>query len=183
MRTSIKLVLLSLVGVTGWSLGQAPPEKPAADKPASTNRPLEELIASALRHSPDLQVADAKVREAQAELRRSRLTLVQKVIDANSAVEAARAAMGPAEDSFKGVSAMKKAGATSQEEYRAAEAKFIAAKTVLAQAESTLNALTGTLPAGLGNVGGLGRRHRGACSRGRYARGRPHDRWRHRRLA
>jgi hypothetical protein len=147
MRMSTKWVLLlSAVVATSWSFGQGAAEKPAG------NRPLEDLIAAALRHSPDLQVADAKVREAQAELRRSRLTLVQKVIDASSAVEAARAAMSRADESFKEVSKIMKAGAMSQEEFRAAEAKLAAAKAQLAQTESTLNGLTGSLPAGLGSV-------------------------------
>jgi hypothetical protein len=151
MRAPIRWVFLVLVLVTGWSLGQPPPERPPADK----SRALEDLIAAALRHSPDLQVADTKVREAQAELRRTRLTTVQKVIDANSAVETARAALSRAEDGFKEYSNMKKSGALSPEEFRAQEAKFIAAKTVLAQAESALNALTGALPAGIGNVGAV----------------------------
>jgi hypothetical protein len=155
MRISIKCVVLSLVMVTGWSFGQQSAEKPATDKAASNPKPLEDLIAAALRHSPDLQVADAKVREAQAELRRTRLATLQKVIDANAAVEAARAALVPAEASFKSYSRMLQAKAASEEDVRSAEAKFIAAKTQLAQAEASLNTLTGTMPAGVGNVGAV----------------------------
>jgi hypothetical protein len=154
MLALTKWVLLLVIVVTGWSFAQPAADKPPPDKKAE-NRSLDELIAAALRHSPDLQVADAKVRTAQAELRRDRLVLVQKVIDANAALDAARAAARNAEESFREHAALFKTGAMSSADYRAAEGRFAAAKATLAQAEGTLNALTGTLPAGVKVVNGV----------------------------
>jgi hypothetical protein len=149
MRASTSGVLLVVV-VTGWSFGQQPPDKPPAEKGDAGKRPLEEMLASALRHSPDVQVAEAKVREAEAELRRTRLTLLQKIIEAHGTVEVQRAAATQAEATFRRISRMAQAGQASAEEMEKAQAILAATKAQLAQAEATLNGLTGTIPGGLG---------------------------------
>jgi hypothetical protein len=63
---------------------------PPAEAPPAKSR-LEEMLALALRSNPDVRVAAAKVSEAEAELNRARLQVVQKVVQAYQAVEAARA--------------------------------------------------------------------------------------------
>jgi hypothetical protein len=152
MRGSIRWVLLSLIFVTGWSFGQPATEKQAAEKVSSGKQSLDDLLAAALRHSPDVQVADAKVRAAQAELRRVRLTLLQKVIEANAALDANRTAVMHAEEMFRRVAMLVKTGNISAEEHQRAEAQLAAAKATLAQAETTLNALTGNLPGAAGTL-------------------------------
>jgi hypothetical protein len=152
MRGSIRWVLLSLIVVTGWSFGQPAAEKPSADKAGGGKQSLDDLLAAALRHSPDVQVADAKVRAAQAELRRVRLTLLQKVIEANAAVDANRTAVMHAEEMFRRIAMLVKTGNISAEEHQRAEAQLAAAKATLAQAETTLNALTGNLPGAAGTL-------------------------------
>jgi hypothetical protein len=147
MRALTKYVLFMLVVVTGWSFGQPPAEKPKADKrdtPAA-NRSLEEALAKALQHSPEVQVAEAKVREAEAELRRTRLALIQRVIEAHSAVDASKVKVAQAEASLVRIQALVNQGAVSSEERQAAENHLAAAKAQLAQTEASLNALTGTL--------------------------------------
>ena len=141
MRASISWVLLSVVFVTGRSFGQPATDKgvptvPPADKGLAAKRTLDEQLAAALRHSPDIQVAEAKVREAQAELRRTRLTVLQRVIDTSATVEAARVAAAHAEATFARVSHMVQAGQAPCEEVEAAEAKLAAAKAQRALAES-----------------------------------------------
>ncbi len=154
MRALTRWVVLSLIVVTGWSFGQqAAPEKPPSDK-GTPKRTLDEQLAAALRHSPDVQVADAKVREAQVELRRTRLTLIQRVIEANAAVETAHSAVTQADAAFKRVSRLAQSGAVTQDELEAAQDKLAAPRGHLAQAESTLNALTGTLPGASGALTG-----------------------------
>src|SRR5437016_6331892 len=50
--------------------------KPSQPKTQS----LEEVLARALKDNPDIRVAVTKVREAEAELHRTRLQVVQKVV-------------------------------------------------------------------------------------------------------
>jgi hypothetical protein len=154
MRALTKLVLLTLVVVTGWSFGQPPADKPKADKPdtAPVSRSLEEALTKALQHSPEVQVAEAKVREAEAELRRTRLALVQKVIEAHAAIESSQAKVDQMEASFARIQTLVNRGAVSSEDLRSAESQLAAAKAQLAQAKAALNALTGTLPGVLGGM-------------------------------
>src|SRR5207248_4159629 len=133
-----------------------PPEKPPADKAEAGKRSLDDLLATALKHSPDVQVAQAKVTQAEAELRRVRLTLLQKVIEANAAIDANRTAVMHAEDMFRRTAALVKTGNVSIEEQQKSDAQLAVAKAQLAQAEATLKALTGTLPGIAGTAAGAG---------------------------
>ena len=85
-RTAVEIEALAalLLGV-GLALCQQP-DIPAAfaDKPSEAkNKPaksrLEEMLEKALRDNPDLRLAVARVAEADAELNRVRLHVVQKV--------------------------------------------------------------------------------------------------------
>lgn len=149
MRALTKWVLLLLVGVTGWAFGQH------ADKPDG-KQSLEELLATALRNSPDVQVADAKVRGAQAELRRTRMTVLQRVIEGRAAVEAQQAAVVHAEVNLRRMQKLAQAANVPTDEVQRAEVQLAAARALLAQAEASLNALTGTLPPGIGAMTGEG---------------------------
>src|SRR5437773_1869215 len=133
MRALTRWVLLAMVVMIGGAFGQQPPEKQNPDKQDAGKRSLDDLLATALKHSPDVQVAQAKVREAEAERRRTRLTLLQRVIEANAAVEANRAMVGHAEAVFKRISSLFKTGQVSSEEMQKAEAQLVAAKAQLAQ--------------------------------------------------
>lgn len=155
MRALTSWVVVTVVVITGWSFGQQPTDKPPADK-GEGKRSLEELLAAALRHSPDVQVAEAKVREAEAELRRTRLTLLQKIIEAHGAVDVNRAAATHAEAMFRRIAKIVQSGQASAEELDKAQAALAAAKAQLAAAEATLNGLTGTLPGGLGTLAPAG---------------------------
>src|SRR5690348_16019153 len=48
---------------------------------------LEEMLAEALKNNPDIRVAVAKVAEADAELNRTRLQVMQKVVMLHHAIE------------------------------------------------------------------------------------------------
>src|SRR5205823_10488997 len=63
-------------GMMGGRMGMGQPAKPAqASEPT-----LEEMLTNALKDNPDIRVAEAKVREAEAELNRTRLQVTQKVL-------------------------------------------------------------------------------------------------------
>jgi len=137
---------LTIFALTGWSLAQPPPGK------GDVKKSLDEYLAAAMKNSPDLQVAEAKVREAQAELRRSRIALAQRVIEANNNVEAAKAKVEHAEASFNRIKKLVATGNVSQDELQNGQALLAQAKAQLAQSEAALNGLIGNLP---GNVAGM----------------------------
>ncbi len=58
---------------------------------------LEEMLAQALKNHPEVRIAEAKVREAEAEVDRARLQVTQKVIAAYRAIETERALVRDAE--------------------------------------------------------------------------------------
>ena len=68
--------------------GKSPPAK---DTPAKSQ--LEQMLELALKKNPDIRVAEAKAREADAALDRVRLAVTQKVVQLYSSLESARAAV------------------------------------------------------------------------------------------
>lgn len=145
MRALISSVALTTFALTGWSLAQTPGKGEA-------KKSLDEYLAAAMKNSPDLQVAEAKVREAQAELRRSRIALAQRVIEANNNVDAAKAKVEHAESTFSRIKKLVETGNVSQDELQNGQALLAQSKAQLAQSEATLNGLIGNLP---GNIAGM----------------------------
>jgi hypothetical protein len=99
--TGLAALLALLLG--GAGLGQQGSDAKDARKPAEEKKPsqLEELIAQALRDNPDLRVADAKLREADAELNRVRLQVIQKVVAHQHTIETLDSAVKTAEASYR----------------------------------------------------------------------------------
>src|SRR4051794_19926125 len=93
--------LALLLGGAGLAWGQAreargePPAPPPARPNAApaTRANVEELLARALANNPDIRVASARVAEAEAELHRVRMRVLQKLLTARRSVEQARAAL------------------------------------------------------------------------------------------
>src|SRR5437868_10610793 len=58
------------------------PPKATQTAPADAGKVprLEELLSRALKENPDIRVAETKLREAEAELNRTRLQVTQKVV-------------------------------------------------------------------------------------------------------
>ena len=69
-------------------LAQLGPDK---GKPATLT--LEQMLAQATQDNPDIRVAEAKLREADAELNRTRLLVAQKVVKLYQDITAQRAAV------------------------------------------------------------------------------------------
>lgn len=162
----IKWLGLAAALVTVGSLaGQVPQDKGStrgktvdADAKAPPSKDsLEQLLTDALRHSPDIQLADAKVREAEAELRKTRLQIMQRVIELQSAVEAQKQKVSAAEEAFQRLTKLFAAAAVPGSELAKARADFETAKGALKQAELPLGGLTGRFPAQMSGVmGGMG---------------------------
>jgi hypothetical protein len=102
VRTITRLLALSAFLLGSVALGQQPaPTKP--DEPGKEKKPsqLEELLSEALRNNPDVRVAEAKFREAEAELNRARMLALQKVVAAQHNVDAATNGVKTAEASVR----------------------------------------------------------------------------------
>jgi outer membrane protein TolC len=97
--TTVKVLAASALLLGGVVIADPPgdPKKPADEKKPSQ---LEELIAQALRDNPDIRVAEAKTREAEAELNRARLQVIQKVVAHQHTVETLEGGVKMAEANY-----------------------------------------------------------------------------------
>jgi hypothetical protein len=123
-------------------------QQPAGDKtdqgkerPAKSK--LEEMLDKALHDNPDVRLAAAKVAEAEAELSRTRLLVVQKVASAYQADEAQKAAVEKAEADLKAPQGLGGIGGGDP-----LKQALIDAKAKLAQLEAELAYLLGEQPKG-----------------------------------
>ena len=117
--------------------------KPPELKPEPAKSKLEEMIEKALHDNPDLRLAEAKLAEAEAELNKARLLVVQKVAAQYQAVEAQKAAVDGAAAELEETKTAYKAASVSQSMVRTAEQKLIDAKAKLASLEAELPYLLG----------------------------------------
>jgi hypothetical protein len=148
-----RLILSALVGclVLGGSLAHA--QTPAIQQKVAESlakekdkKPptLEDLLGQALKNNPDIRVAEAKVREAEAELNRMRLQVTQKMAIKHSEIEAGRAVVAEASAKFERANELRKRSVISLEEYRSVELTLQKVKAELARAEAELPYLLGS---------------------------------------
>src|SRR5438552_1436682 len=146
MKT-ISLTLIALV-LTATATAQPPASNNklpggAAGKPATAAPDsLEALIAAALKSNPDIQVAEAKVREAEAGLNKARITVMQQVASAQASLQAAKADLAGAESKLKRLQKLweQRIEAVNLQE---PEHDVERAKAVVARAEADLNLILG----------------------------------------
>lgn len=129
-------------GQTGTASG--PAKGPAQEKAPPAKSKLEEMLAQALKDNPDLRVAAAKLGEAEAELNRVRLQVMQKVVTLYHSMEMARTDVQTAERTLERV--RRSGAAVPQVEVEAAEAALAAAKAKLAAVGAEVPYLTGKQP-------------------------------------
>jgi hypothetical protein len=120
-----------------------PAEKAGKDAPPKTK--LEEMLQQALRNNPDIRVAEAKMAEAEAELNRTRLVVMQKVVLYNSNLADAKAKVELAERRLERLRDISRQApqAVSPQDTQAAETELQAAKANLAKVEAELPLLLG----------------------------------------
>jgi hypothetical protein len=156
--TTAKLIGLAtlLVLLGGAVLGDPPAAQKAQNKPAPEKKPsqLEQLIAEALQGNPDVRVAEAKMREAEAELNRTRLQVIQKVVahqhntevlegvvrTAEARLLAAEANRQVAEAEHQRMAEIVKRGVAAQADVDAARAKVQQATADIQAAKAALQA-------------------------------------------
>ncbi len=120
-------------------------EGPRAKAPAAKSK-LEEMLAQALKDNPDIRVATAKLGEAEAQLNRVRLQVMQKVVTLYHTIEMARTDVATAERALARMKQLSKTRAVSHDEVDAAEAALAAAKAKLAAVEAEVPYVTGKQP-------------------------------------
>jgi hypothetical protein len=150
VRIAVSAVLLG--GVALAAQQPAAPQKPASDKKAETPPdPLDDLIAQALRNNPDILVAEAKVREAEAELQRTRVTTAQKVASLQASIEIARKVRDEAEQRYRTANDLyTRARGASAEDMRAAKLAWDRTIYEFVKLEGEMPALLGKIPGKLG---------------------------------
>jgi hypothetical protein len=143
--------------------GQPPAkEKPAPVKPDKAAVPsLEEMLTQALKANPDILVAETKMREAEANLNRTRLQVTQKAVALHQNLKSQQAQVENAEAQYKQAelnldhaTLLYKKGTTTNREgvdeaqrsLNAARADLVAVKAALAQTEAELPYLLGKYP-------------------------------------
>jgi outer membrane protein TolC len=151
--TTVKLAAAALLALLlGGAATADPPTDPKKPAPEKKPSQLEELIAQALRDNPDIRVAEAKTREAEAELNRVRLQVIQKVVAHQHTVEtlqggvrvaeaslaAAQAKLKFAEAEFSRTTELKKQNAISPSDLDASRAKVETARANLETAKAAL---------------------------------------------
>src|SRR5262245_13783475 len=105
-RTMVRLASFGilLVGVAAFAQQPAGQPKDTKEKQADQapqQGSLEDLLSEALRNNPDIRVAEAKVREAELELQRTRIATAQKVAGLHGSIEIARKVRDEAEQRFR----------------------------------------------------------------------------------
>jgi hypothetical protein len=111
------------------------------DKPAEPT--LEDMLNKALKDNPDIKVAEAKVREAEAELNRVRLQVTQKVLTFHHTREAQKAAVKVAENEVARGRKLQKDAVMPQEVLDQMEDRLAQAKAKLAEIEAEMPYLVG----------------------------------------
>jgi len=110
-------------------------------KPAEPT--LEEMLNKALKDNPDIRVAEAKVREADAELNRTRLQVTQKVLAFHHSRESQKAIIKVAEEDLQRIQRLEASKAVSQEDVKQAQQRLSASKAKLAEIEAEMPYLLG----------------------------------------
>src|SRR5437868_13706805 len=163
LKLGLGLTLLLLLGAV--TLGQGQEQKNPApndlgyyppstalvvkDKSRLTKKApesLEETLFQILHQNPDIRVAEAKLHEAEAELQRVRLQVMQKAITVYHTLESERTAVRQAEEKLAWSTRMAGKGFESDQGVKAAAAALTQAKSKLAVMEADLLALLGKLP-------------------------------------
>jgi hypothetical protein len=122
-------------------------QEDTSDKPTIIS--LEEMLAVALKYNPDIRAADARLRAAEADLDRTRLEVVQKIIAFRQAWQAQRIAVLSAQGEWRRMEKLQrlsKMGPVPRHSLEGAQVtkyKLAAARAKLAEIEAELPFLLG----------------------------------------
>ncbi len=159
-------ILVAMLLSTGAALCQPPtkqsPAAPAkkavpaivavdelkSSQPPLTAMTLEEMLAAALKDNPDIRVAEAKLREAEAELNRARLDVAQKVALFYHGWEGQKAKVAEFEEAAKHTEELTRTGTIPKAAGRQSRIDSQTSRATLAKLEAELPYLLGKAPPG-----------------------------------
>jgi hypothetical protein len=104
---------------------------------------LEELLATALKNNPDIRVAETKLREAEAELYRARINVLNRIVRLQQDLKVARADEDHAAKNFEQIKELMTRGAIAQAEFRDAAGKLQKAKAEVVRVEAEIDLAIG----------------------------------------
>jgi hypothetical protein len=150
-RTAVLGLLLGLgIGwlAAAWVVDAKEPNKPEKDAPKAKpgEAALADLLAEALKNNPDLRVAEAKLLEAEAELRRTRLQVTQKIVATHSGLAAQKKQLAEYETIVRRLERLFQAGTVPESELLLARQRVMLAKAKLAELEAQLPFVLGRQP-------------------------------------
>jgi hypothetical protein len=128
-------VLLGSIAVAQETAGPHPPNALPSN--------LDQMIATALKSSPDVLLAEAKVRQAQAELHQARLKVARDVVTAFNEKKQQQALFEVAARGLQDMQKVAEAGAVSKPEVDQARLRASEAELGAAQTDATLRYLLG----------------------------------------
>jgi hypothetical protein len=105
--------------------------------------PLEQLIAEALKNNPDIRVADARLRAAEAEASRARMKLISELTALHADIEAAEAGVKEGEARYERAKKLYDQKVIPAEDLGTALLTFVKLKTELAGLKARLPYLLG----------------------------------------
>jgi hypothetical protein len=131
------VAVLVLMGAGTCLVAQEPDPKP--QEPSQ----LDKDLAAALSNNPDIQVAEAQLQEAQAELNRVRLGVMQKVAALRIDIDAQKRLLEATEEDYARTRALIESGVVPQGEVQASAVALEKARADLARLEAELSAMKG----------------------------------------
>jgi hypothetical protein len=143
------LVLSVLVAPQAFVQDASSSQQPKEDTKQPAASALEDLLAKALKQNPDILVAQAKVREAEAELNRVRQQVLAKIVILNAEIDAARVFLKEAEYRFARLRELQRKSMVPDEEFGTGQFTVLKYKAELARKEAELSLLIGKKVAGL----------------------------------
>jgi hypothetical protein len=161
LRWSGPVMLVALLALPlggGPTRGQPPARTPGkssrpADKvtaragqPTQPARPLasiEEMLARALKYNPDIRLAEAKLRDDEAELNRARLRVMQRIIAVHHALQGQRAEVERTRSALKRADSLVRSSALQKAARDEAQQDLTRARARLAELEAELPYLLG----------------------------------------
>ena len=143
LRTVSLLMLCTVVSLVQAQKLESPVKPPVTQPTPATKEPtLDEKIALALRHHPDIKAAEAKRALAEAELEQTKLALSQKIATANAKVSTAQEELSVGKEMLNKVESV---GGVSGFEILQMKKNYTIATTNLTLAETELKNLL-TMP-------------------------------------